>query len=308
MDDQPIQEEASSTPHGQGLRARGALPLLLLALGCCTISVLPLSVRRLRERAADSSFDAKATAIALDAAASLASGDLAAGEVDADEVAADETARARLAADALGTAEFGSASALEAAPSSTPEVIFLVVTATAEISPVVGSAAAETGALATPTQPADAQHLQALIAYAESVKPLLEVGLLAAQRDGAILEAAKGSPEALCGSAGGPHPDLLSDAATMRSIVEQLQAIQPPAEAAAAVHQPLGESARLWADALDAINTSCGSENPIQQGLQRAGALLSLGASILNFGAARERYQALVVAYGIEAVVGALSR
>jgi hypothetical protein len=239
------------------------------------VSVLPQTVRRGRQRAAEQRHDATAAAIAL---AATATADDFAGEGALESIA----------------------SPVEPGPSETPVVIVLVVTATAEASSAAGAAP-------TPGSQASDDHLQALIAYAEAVKPHLEAGLAAAQRDGQILEAAKETPEALCGGGGSPDPGLLADATLMRGIVEALDGIQPPAEARSAIHEPLRESARLWGDALDAINESCRSENPIEQGIRRAGAMLALGGSLLNFSAARESYQRLVVAYGIEAVVGALN-
>ncbi len=178
----------------------------------------------------------------------------------------------------------------------TPPV--LVVTATAP--PAV--------ATVTPVpslQPSNpAADLQALVAYAETVKLMLDEGLAAAERDGAILEASEQNPEALCGAGLTPHPTLLADAALMDSLLQQLGQVTAPAEAAAAVHKPLLESVRLWGEALDNINRSCETANPAAQGLHRLGAALQLGGAMINFHVAGDNFWRLMILNGLEAIVG----
>lgn len=140
--------------------------------------------------------------------------------------------------------------------------------------------------------------------YANTIKPMLDEGLAAAERDGDILEASEDNPQALCGGGLNPHPTLIADAALMNDLENRLNGITPPAEAAESVHKPLVESIRLWGDALDNINLSCQTEDPAAQGLLRLGAVLQLGGSMLNFKAASDNFWRLVIVNGLEAVVG----
>jgi hypothetical protein len=152
------------------------------------------------------------------------------------------------------------------------------------------------------TSPAD--DLQALVAYAEAIKPILDEGLAAAERDGDILEASEENPDALCGGGLTPHPILVADAALMEDLVNRLNGITPPAEAANPVHKPLVGSVRLWGDALDNINLSCQTDDPAAQGLLRLGAVLQLGGSMINFRVASDNFWRLVIVNGLEAIVG----
>jgi len=161
---------------------------------------------------------------------------------------------------------------------------------------------------ATPVPPAQptspAADFEALVGYAKAIKPILEEGLAAAERDGAILEASEENPEALCGGGLNPHPTLVADAALMDDLVNRLSGITPPPEATDPVHKPLMESVPLWGDALDNINLSCQTEDPASQGLLRLGAVLQLGGSMLNFRIASDNFWRLVVVNGLEAIVG----
>jgi hypothetical protein len=154
-------------------------------------------------------------------------------------------------------------------------------------------------------EPAEASSdLQALITYAETIKPILDEGLAAAERDGQILEAAENNPDQLCGGENTPHPTLVADAALMDDLKMRLDGIAPPAEAATAVHKPLLDSLRLWGDALDNINLSCQTDQPVRQGVLRLGAVLQAGGSMLNFHIASDNFWRLVLVNGIEEIVG----
>jgi len=186
-------------------------------------------------------------------------------------------------------------------PTHTPAVI--VVTGTPQ--PTDPLLPAPTPTRVPALQPtAGAADLQALTAYAEAVKPILDEGLATAARDGAILEVSQQNPNALCGSELNPHPVLVADAALMDNLVRSLEWIAPPAEAANTVHKPLMESACLWGDALDNINLSCQTSDPAGQGLLRLGATLQLGGSLLNFRIASDNFWRLVIVNGLEAIVG----
>jgi hypothetical protein len=151
-----------------------------------------------------------------------------------------------------------------------------------------------------PPSPPPASSLEDLIAYTEVAQPIVEAGLQAAERDGAILEASQEDESALCGDGLNPHPTFLSDAALMHDLVRQLDAIDPPAEAADSVHKPLRDSAELWGQALDNINLSCQTADPVRKGLLRAGAVLQIGGAAVNFRIAADNYILLLIANGLE--------
>ena len=150
----------------------------------------------------------------------------------------------------------------------------------------------------------DAANLTALAAYAEEIKPILEEGLTAAERDGKILEAGKNDPTALCGGSRVAHPIFVTDAAVMARLKTTLQQIEAPPETAARVHKPLVDSITLWAEALNNLNKSCETAVAAERDLLRLGASLQLGGAILNFYIAQDNFWHLVVIYGLEAIVG----
>ncbi len=165
---------------------------------------------------------------------------------------------------------------------------------------------------AVPTLPAvdfpeispDATNLTALSAYAEEIKPILEEGLTAAERDGQILEAGKNDPAALCGGSQVAHPTFVADAAVMDRLQTELRQIEAPAEATAQIHKPLSDSINLWGEALDNLNKSCETAVAAERDLLRVGASLQVGGAILNFHVASDNFWRLVVVYGLEAIVG----
>lgn len=147
-------------------------------------------------------------------------------------------------------------------------------------------------------------EFQALATYAEAIKPILEEGLGAAERDGAILQAGENDPSALCGGHLVAHPTLLADAAIMHRLSGELERVSVPASAQQPVHRPLTDSVRLWAEALDNINQSCLSSNEAEQNLLRLGAGLQLGGSLINFRVAHDNFWRLVIVNGLETIVG----
>lgn len=165
---------------------------------------------------------------------------------------------------------------------------------------------------AVPTLPAiefpdiapDATNLTALSNYAEEIKPILEEGLTAAERDGQILEAGKTAPAALCGGSQVAHPTFVADAAVMSRLQTELQQIEAPAEAAPQVHKPLTDSIKLWGEVLDSLNKSCETAVAAERDLLRLSASLQAGGAILNFHVASDNFWRLVVVYGLEAIVG----
>ncbi len=189
-------------------------------------------------------------------------------------------------------------------PTSTP----IVIGVTATPLPPEPPTSVPTLPPATPVPRAEhtnpAAGFQALLSYAQAIEPILHEGLAAAERDGDILQASEQNPDTLCGGGFTPHPTLAADAALMDDLVNRLNQITPPADAAESVHRPLVESVRLWGEALDNINLSCQSNDPAGQGLLRLGAVLQLGGSMLNFHIASDNFWRLVVVNGLEAIVG----
>jgi hypothetical protein len=194
--------------------------------------------------------------------------------------------------------------------SPTPTPIVIVVTATPL--PAEPPTTVPTLPPATPIPPPNPANpdadFQAMVQYAEAIKPIVDEGLAAAERDGDILEASKQNPTALCGGGLSPHPTLVADATLMDNLVNRLNGITPPAEATDSVHKPLKESMRLWGEALDNINLSCQTDDPAAQGLLRLGAVLQLGGSLVNFHVASDNFWRLVIVNGLEAVVGSPPR
>lgn len=156
----------------------------------------------------------------------------------------------------------------------------------------------------TPNFSADNTNLTALTTYAEEIKPILEEGLTAADRDGQILEQGKNNPAALCGGNQVAHPTFVADAALMARLKMSLQNIHAPAETAVQVHKPLTDSIALWGEALNNLNKSCETAVAAERDLLRLGASLQLGAAIINFQVASDNFWHLVVVYGLEAIVG----
>ncbi|TET49425.1 MAG: hypothetical protein E3J64_09680 [Anaerolineales bacterium] len=74
-------------------------------------------------------------------------------------------------------------------------------------------------------------------------------------------------------------------------------------QTSASVHTPLGDSARLWREALDKINTSQETQRAIQRELLRAGAVLQAWGAAANFKIAADSFVPLLLADGLEALV-----
>jgi len=144
----------------------------------------------------------------------------------------------------------------------------------------------------------------AFSAYAQSIRPLLDEGMAVAERDGQFLESAEDDPESLCSTGNLPHPTLVADAAAMESLAIRLEQVVPPPEAAGPVHDPLLDSVVLWSEALQKINRSCQVDNQVQRDLLRLGAALQLGGSIANFHVASDNFWRLVIANGLERIIG----
>lgn len=175
-----------------------------------------------------------------------------------------------------------------------------------------------------PTAPADApiaplgapppppgvtvDELTALTDYAQAALPIVVLALGAADRNTQAFQAARGAPDTLCapGSVPSPRADLVADAGLLRRLIGDLQAISPPPAADLPVHQPLLESMELWATAVEAVNASCATDQPLEQGARRIEAAVRLGAAVLSFQTARANFRSLLVDYGQESLAGLL--
>jgi hypothetical protein len=144
----------------------------------------------------------------------------------------------------------------------------------------------------------------ALSEYSQSIRPLLDEGLAVAERDRQILELVEDDPESLCSTSTLPHRTLVADAVAMESLAINLEQVVPPLEVAGPVHDPLLDSASLWSEALQNINRSCQVENQVQRDLLRLGAAIQMGGAIVNFRVANDNFWYLVIANGLEAIIG----
>ncbi|MBN1992567.1 MAG: hypothetical protein JW953_07655 [Anaerolineae bacterium] len=204
-------------------------------------------------------------------------------------------------------------------PIASPEIIFVpepatptplvIIVPTTTPLPTLPPTAVPTLPPATPPAPAETvTNFDDMAQYAAAIKPILEEGLAAAERDNDVLKTAEQNPAAICGAGLTPHPTLVADAALMENLANRLDSLTPPAEAADSVHKPLVESMRLWSDALNNLNLSCQTDDPTGQGLLRLGAMLQLGGSLLNFQTAAANFWKLAITKGLEEVVGPLPR
>jgi hypothetical protein len=151
--------------------------------------------------------------------------------------------------------------------------------------------------------PSGAADLAALGDYLRRLRPTLDRGLEAAQRDGQILEAARGDPSRLC-PGGSLDSTLAADIGLMRGIEADLAAISAPEAARQSVHEPLQASARQWSEALEALDAACGTGTDLERGLRQLGAGAQLAGAALNFRVAVESYWRLVVTSGLDAFGG----
>lgn len=153
------------------------------------------------------------------------------------------------------------------------------------------------------TVPAGSTDLADLGDYLRRLRPTLDRGLEAAQRDGQILEAAREDPGRLC-PGGSLDSTLAADIGLMRGIEADLAAISAPTVARQSVHEPLQASARQWAEALETLDAACGAGTDLERGLRQLGAGAQLAGAALNFRGAVESYWRLVVTSGLDSFGG----
>jgi hypothetical protein len=137
--------------------------------------------------------------------------------------------------------------------------------------------------------PANAE-LQALIQYANEMRPLLIQAGELLQEDGAILQAAEdGNDDVLCDGR------LAADNTTMKDVLRSVQSINPPEEAQI-IHNLVLESGNAWTEALDNIENFCVTGNQ----LYKIPAVVKFWEAGTKLQDAGNRFWLLMVAKGVE--------
>jgi hypothetical protein len=143
---------------------------------------------------------------------------------------------------------------------------------------------------APPSALPPSSDLQALVDYANAMKPLLDQATVLVQRDGEILKASEGGNDAaLCDGR------LAADNAAMSGIVRQVRSIQPPGDASA-IHDLVLRSGDAWTEAMDNVGQFCSTGNP----LFKIPAVLKFWEAAANFQDAANRFWLLLLAKGVE--------
>jgi hypothetical protein len=132
--------------------------------------------------------------------------------------------------------------------------------------------------------------LQALVDYANAMKPLLDQATVLVQHDGEILEASEGGNDVvLCDGR------LAADNTAMSGIVRQVRGIQPPGNAGA-IHDLVLRSGDAWTEALDNVGQFCSTGNQ----LFKLPAVLKFWEAAATFQDAANRFWLLLLAEGVE--------
>lgn len=143
---------------------------------------------------------------------------------------------------------------------------------------------------APPPGPPPSSDLQALVDYANAMKPLLDEAAALVQRDGEILKASEGGNDAvLCDGR------LTADNAAMSHVVGQVQGIQPPGDAAV-IHDLVQRSGDAWTEALDNVGQFCSTNNQ----LFKVPAVLKFWEAAATLQDAANRFWLLLLAKGVE--------
>jgi len=137
--------------------------------------------------------------------------------------------------------------------------------------------------------PSDSQ-LRALIEYANAMQPLIAQAGATLQRDALILqEAEDGNDEVLCDGR------LEADNSEMKGVLDQVRAVDPPADAAA-IHDLVVRSGDAWTEVLDNVERFCSTGNAFY----KVPAGLKFWEAALLLQDAGNRFWALVMAEGVE--------
>jgi hypothetical protein len=147
--------------------------------------------------------------------------------------------------------------------------------------------------VSTPAQLPASSELQALIAYANAMAPLISDAGILLERDGAILEASQdGNDDVLCDGR------LAADNGVMKGIVANIRAIQSPAKSER-IHELVIKSGDAWTEALDEVENFCSTGNA----LYKVSAAAKFWQAALTFQDAGNRFWMLVMSQGIDAWV-----
>lgn len=141
-----------------------------------------------------------------------------------------------------------------------------------------------------PGVPPPGNDLQALVAYANEMQPLLVEAAEFVERDGEILkEAEEGNDAVLCDGR------LAADNVAMEDVLGRVQGITPPPDAAV-IHDLLLRSGDAWSEALDNVELFCetGSE------LYKIPGVLKFWEAGATLQDAANRFWLLLVAKGVE--------
>lgn len=141
-----------------------------------------------------------------------------------------------------------------------------------------------------PGDPPTDSNLRALIQYANLMQPILTQAGVVLERDGQILKEAEGGNDAvLCDGR------LESDNATMKDLVVQVEAINPPGDAKA-IHDLVIQSGTKWTEALDEVERFCDTNNPLYK-VTAAVKLWEAGVALQDAG---NRFWLLLMSEGVE--------
>jgi hypothetical protein len=139
-------------------------------------------------------------------------------------------------------------------------------------------------------EPPGSSELQAIVKYANDLSPWLTQAGEILERDGEILkEAEDGNDAPLCDGR------LEQDNLSMKGILNQVQILSPPPDAAS-IHNLILESGQAWTEALDNVKEFCDTGNQ----LYKIPAILKYWEAAAKLQDAWNRFWILIVAKGLE--------
>ena len=141
-----------------------------------------------------------------------------------------------------------------------------------------------------PQAPPEEADLAAIVRYANSMQPLLAEAGLILERDGEILKASEeGNDAVLCDGR------LAADNKSMKEIINDVRAIQPPQDAKV-IHDLVLQSGDAWSEALNNVDEFCRTGNQ----LYKIPAVLKFWEAAATLQDAGNRFWILILATGAE--------
>ena len=141
-----------------------------------------------------------------------------------------------------------------------------------------------------PQAPPAESDLAALVRYAKSMQPLLAAAGVIVERDGEILKSAEdGNDTVLCDGR------LAADNVSMKGIISDVRAIQPPQDANV-IHDLVLQSGDAWTEALNNVEEFCETGNQ----LYKIPAALKFWEAAAALQDAGNRFWILILASGAE--------